>query len=112
MIQCDEKIQEDVRIQSREEMEAYMKEFTLKGFGGTDFRPAFAYVESLRKANAFHRLKGLLYFTDGRGIYPANMPSYDTAFVFLQEDYQDVDVPPWAMKLIIDREELEKDDEY
>lgn len=112
VIQCDEKIQEDVRIQSREEMEAYMKEFTLKGFGGTDFRPAFAYVESLRKANAFHKLKGLLYFTDGRGIYPANMPSYDTAFVFLQEDYQDVDVPPWAMKLIIDREELEKDDEY
>lgn len=33
-------------------------------------------------------------------------PPYDTAFVFMKEDYRDVDVPPWAMKLILEKEEL------
>lgn len=32
----------------------------------------------------FHRLKGLLYFTDGEGIYPVKRPVYDTAFVFVE----------------------------
>ena len=42
------------------------------------------------------------------GIYPAKMPPYETAFVFMKEDYQDIDVPPWAIKLILDSEDLEK----
>ena len=28
-------------------------------------------------------LKGLLYFTDGDGIFPRKKPAYETAFVFL-----------------------------
>ena len=47
------------------------------------------------------------YFTDGFGIYPAKMPPYETAFVFMKEDYQDIDVPPWAIRLILDEEDLE-----
>ena len=35
------------------------------------------------------------------------MPLYETAFVFLKEDFQDVDVPPWAIKLILEPEDLE-----
>ena len=35
-----------------------------------------------------------------------------TAFVFLKEDYRDVDVPPWAIKLILSREELEEREIY
>ena len=34
---------------------------------------------------------------------------YETAFVFLKEDYRDIDVPAWAMKLIIEPEELENE---
>ena len=40
------------------------------------------------------------------GIYPAKMPPYETAFVFMKEDYQDIDVPPWAIKLILGDEDL------
>ena len=40
-------------------------------------------------------------------IYPAKMPPYETAFVFMKEDYQDIDVPPWAIRLILDEEDLE-----
>ena len=51
------------------------------------------------------RLKGLLYFTDGYGIYPGQMPDYDTAFIFLNEDYDAPDVPPWAIRIVLDNDE-------
>ena len=82
-----------------------MEQFTVKGQGGTDFRPAFTYVEELLRRRAFTKLRGLLYFTDGYGMFPAKKPSYDTAFIFMKEDYKDVDVPPWAIKIILDAEE-------
>ncbi len=104
ILQCDERIQSDVKIEDRRQLKDYMEHLEIKGLGGTDFRPAFAYVEELIKKGAFQKLRGLLYFTDGYGIFPARMPAYDTAFVFLREDYRDVDVPPWAIKLILDEE--------
>lgn len=112
IIQCDEQIQQDVVITSREEMKEYMDHFTIVGQGGTDFRPVFAYVQELLARGEFTRLRGLLYFTDGYGIFPAKMPNYDTAFVFMKEDYRDMDVPPWAYKLIIDKQELEEEIHY
>ena len=54
-------------------------------------------------------LRGLLYFTDGYGTFPGKMPPYETAFIFMKDDYRDVDVPPWAIKLILDTETLEKE---
>lgn len=105
IIQCDEKIQDDRVITSREEMDAYMKDFTVIGQGGTDFRPAFEYVNQLIRQQRFHRLKGLVYFTDGQGIYPVKCPVYDTAFVFMEDQYSDISVPPWAIKLIIRKED-------
>lgn len=106
ILQCDEKIQSDVRIENREQLEHYMKQLKIKGRGGTDFRPVFGYINELLTQKAFHRLRGLLYFTDGYGKYPVKRPLYETAFIFMQDDYRDVDVPPWAMKLIITPEEL------
>lgn len=108
VIQCDDKVQSDVVITNRQELDEYMEHFEVKGFGGTDFRPVFGYVNQLLKAKAFHRLKGLIYFTDGYGTFPAKRPNYEVAFVFLKEDYRDVDVPVWAIKLIIEPEELEE----
>ena len=46
-----------------------------------------------------------MHFTDGYGMFPAKKPPYDTAFIFMKEDYKDVDVPPWAIKIILDAEE-------
>ncbi len=109
IIQCDEKIQSDVVVKNHEELCDYMQHFEIKGFGGTDFRPVFGYMNQLLRQKAFQRLKGLIYFTDGYGIFPAKRPLYETAFVFLKEDYTDIDVPAWAMKLIIEPEELENE---
>ncbi|MBR2528657.1 MAG: metallopeptidase [Blautia sp.] len=108
LIQCDDRVQKDTLITRLEELETYMESFEIVGLGGTDFRPAFAYVDRLQAEGSFHRLKGLLYFTDGYGIFPVRRPNYDTAFIFMKGDYRDVDVPPWAMKVILSPEELEE----
>lgn len=108
IIQCDDRVQEDVVIRNHGEMEDYLQHFTVKGFGGTDFRPAFLYVQELLAKKTFTKLRGLIYFTDGYGTFPMKKPPYDTAFVFMKEDYRDVDVPPWAIKLILEKEELEE----
>ena len=106
IIQCDEMIRSDETITSQDEMKAYMENFTISGLGGTDFRPAFEYVNGLMNQGKFKKLKGLLYFTDGKGIYPVRMPAYDTAFVFVEGQYEDVSVPAWAMKIILTEEEI------
>lgn len=106
-IQCDEKVHSDVKITSEKELKKYMDQFELYGEGGTDFRPAFAYVDELLGMGEFDDLKGLIYFTDGYGIYPSRMPPYKTAFVFLEEDYRDADVPAWAIRLVLREDELE-----
>lgn len=106
IIQCDEQVHSDCKITSEEDLKEYMEHMELYGQGGTDFRPAFEYVEQLVSEKEFHDLRGLIYFTDGYGIYPNRMPPFKTAFVFMQEDYTDVDVPVWAIKLILSEDEL------
>ena len=102
IIQCDDQIQTDQKITCEEELKSYMEKLELKGEGGTDFRPAFTYVDEMIRQHAFEHLRGMIYFTDGRGIYPAKRPVYETAFVFMEEEYEDVDVPPWAIKIILE----------
>ena len=104
IIQCDDQIQTDQKITCEEELKEYMDKLELKGEGGTDFRPAFSYVDELVRQHTFEHLRGMIYFTDGRGIYPAKRPVYETAFVFMEEDYEDVDVPPWAIKIILEED--------
>lgn len=106
IIQCDAKVQQDTKITSDEEFEEFMDNLQLFGFGGTDFRPVFYYVEELMEEGEFDNLKGLIYFTDGYGVFPEWRPKYDVAFVFLDENYNDKKVPSWAIKLVLQEEEL------
>ena len=106
IIQCDADIQEDKKITCTEEFDEYLQTMQLRGLGGTDFRPVFEYVEKLRKDKEFTNLKGLIYFTDGCGEFPTKKPDYDTAFVFVDDDYNDYGVPPWAIKLILQKDEI------
>ena len=101
----------EYEIPAMRQRPAYMERLELLGMGGTDFRPAFAYVDEMVRKRRFKKLRGLLYFTDGYGTFPVQMPLYDTAFVFMRDQYTDVDVPPWAMKVILDEEQLEPEAE-
>lgn len=107
IIQCDNEVQSDTKITCDEEFEDFLKKGRLRGFGGTDFRPAFAYVDSLLEQGEFENLKGMIYFTDGFGIYPEKMPDYNTIFVFLDEDDTRPQVPVWAIKAVLEPEQLE-----
>ncbi len=103
IVQCDARIQEATVIRSRTEIDRAVKNMTVKGLGGTDFRPVFAYADRMRKAGKINHLQGLLYFTDGRGIYPKKRPDYKTAFVFLRKELDAPEVPPWAYQVIWER---------
>ena len=104
VIQCDSFIQDVAHITSEQDWQDYLKNLAIHGRGGTDFRPVFEYVEELRAKKELKDLKGLLYFTDGDGIYPEIPTDYKTAFVFYKEKEQHQKVPAWAACLTLDTE--------
>lgn len=106
IIQCDADIQSDDVIHSKEEFEKFMSSIQLKGFGGTDFRPVFNYVDELIAKGEFSNLKGLIYFTDGYGTFPDKKPNYETAFVFVDDDYGQPKIPVWGIKLVLAKDEI------
>ena len=105
IIQCDNQVHSDTIIKEQRDIPKLLHNFELIGGGGTDFRPAFSYINKLLENREFQNLKGVLYFTDGKGIYPAKRPPYETAFLFLGEE-EHPDVPAWAMKLILHEEDF------
>lgn len=108
LIQSDSRVQSDLLIEDRRDIEAAMESFTVRGFGGTDFRPAFDHVAMLRARGELEHLRGLIYFTDGLGQFPEKPPDYDAAFVFVEEEGRETPpVPPWAMKVVLNERSLE-----
>lgn len=107
IVQCDSKVQSDMHITDMREVDRMMENFTVRGFGGTDFRPVFDYVEGMRKDGKLPDMKGLIYFTDGIGQFPEKAPDFDAAFVFMDDGEHAIpSIPPWAMKVVIDEESL------
>ena len=87
-----------------------MEHFQLTGQSATDFRPVFAHVDGLLQKGELRDLRGLLYFTDGLGIYPARRPDYDAAFVMLAHQGFPERVPPWGIRVLLDEDELDQED--
>ena len=106
IIQCDAEIQEHIKITTQEEFDEYLKTMKIHGLGGTDFRPVFEFTQKLIDEKEFTNLKGLIYFTDGYGDFPAKKPDFDAAFVFIDDEYNNPDVPPWAIKLVLQKNEI------
>ena len=108
IIQCDNEVRSDTKITNDDDFDKFMRYGKLTGFGATDFRPVFEYIERLRGQNEFEDLKGMIYFTDGYGIYPERMPDYKVIFAFLDEDENRSPVPAWSMKVVLESDELEE----
>lgn len=107
LIQSDSRVQSDLLIEDGCDLDALAEGFTVRGFGGTDFRPVFDHVSMLRERGELQNLRGLIYFTDGFGQFPERPPDYDAAFVFVAEEgEQTPPVPPWAMKVVLDEHAL------
>lgn len=105
IIQCDDMVRMDEEVHSLSEIESMLARFTMVGGGNTDFRPVFAYVDELIQEGKLKNMCGLLYFTDGKGIYPSKCPKYKSAFLYL-EDYDEARVPAWAITMKLEPEEL------
>ena len=105
LIQCDSAIQEHTVIHSVDEWKSNSGRIRILGRGGTDFTPVFSYVKKLQEKGELTHLKGLLYFTDGDGIYPSTPPPYETAFVFTDFSFLNYQVPAFITKLCLDTDQ-------
>ncbi|MBO4910756.1 MAG: hypothetical protein J5476_15895 [Lachnospiraceae bacterium] len=102
IIQCDSAVTDDTKITDRKMLKEIAGSLKVRGFGATDFRPVFEYVQGLTDKREFTKLKGLIYFTDGYGIYPESPPPYDCMFVFDHHDDMRPPVPAWALVSIFE----------
>lgn len=102
ILQCDSMIQQHQVIHSVEEWNRYIQEIKIEGRGGTDFNPVFSFTDKLIDKGAIKSLKGLLYFTDGDGVYPSRKPVYETAFVFSNRKFLDYRIPDWIVPLCLE----------
>ncbi len=100
ILQCDDQVRSDEKITNLEQLKHYMENLPLTGGSATDFRPVFEYVDKLVSAGEFKNLRGLLYFTDGMGIYPQKRPDYETAFILLEEPPLSIKIPSWAIRIM------------
>ena len=66
----------------------------------------FSYVDQLIANKEFVNLNGLIYFTDGWGSFPQKKPDYEVAFVFVNDRYEIPEVPPWVVKLVLEKEDI------
>lgn len=105
IIQCDDRVREDAIITSDDEFEKYINNMQILGLGQTDFRPVFAYIDDMLIERKVTNLAGLLYFTDGQGVFPEKKPPYDVAFIIHTDEVYPPEVPPWAMRLILEDNE-------
>ena len=112
VIECDCEVQRDTRLTTLAELSDWLRTMTLHGGGGTDFRPAFRYIDGLIESGEFAHLQGILYFTDGYGVFPDAPPAYRVIFAMLQYRYDDIDLPPWAEKLILEADKPKGDEAW
>ena len=100
IVECDAKIQEEMIITDPDELTALAGTIELKGGGGTDFRPVFRFIDDRKRKGFFRNLAGLIYFTDGFGVFPEEAPPYLTAAV-VPEDGLVIqrDIPNWVLEV-------------
>ena len=102
LLQCDAQVRRDDVITCVRDFERYIASLRLVGGGGTDFRPAFARLDRLIERGAFRRLGAAVFFSDGMGLFPPKPPDYDAIFVFFRGMYDDIDVPGWVHRLVLE----------
>ena len=103
IIECDDRVQEEIYLKSPEELKHFARGFKVRGGYGTDFRPVFKRIGELEKAGRLKNLKGMMYFTDGYGTFPAKKVPWDTAIVLFGDEAEEPDrLPDWAYKLYLD----------
>lgn len=93
----DVEINKTAVITSKADAENFLKDYSLMGLGGTDFRCVFEYADSFAEKSFGRKLKGLFFFSDAYGSFPDDKKPYPTTF-FVPDDGYDCSydfVPDW-----------------
>lgn len=106
ILQCDCEIQHIDIIRSRDALEKFADSLTLHGFGGTDFRPVFSYAENILQSANGKNFNGVIYFTDGDGIYPEKPPRFKSVFLINDNGFDKEKLPPWATPLYLETDNI------
>lgn len=99
IVQCDFMVEDYACITCERDWKDYQRNLKIHGLGDTDFCPVFAFAGEMSKKGEIRDLKGILYFTDGDGIFPNQAPPWPTAFVFLNDELEKHELPDWAIRL-------------
>lgn len=107
-LQCDTEIQKEVLLESADQLDGFLRDFTPQGFGGTDFCPVFERVAQRRAEGLMPRVRGLLYLSDGFGDFPREAPDYPVTFLLPkdEEGWFTPDIPPWVTALYLDKNDF------
>lgn len=107
ILQCDDQIRTTAHLKSKADIQAYIDHLSVQGRGETDFRPVFEHVDQLIESGTLSDMCGLLYFTDGDGIYPSYCPTYETAFIFPADSAPaPAAVPSWIIRVCLTDHDL------
>ena len=103
LIYCDTKVQGDPIVLTREDIRNGKLQIELKGYGGTDFRPAFQYVNE--HLDEIHP-EMVVYLTD---MYPNTWnlgpePPYSVFWAVLPQGTKSA-TPPWGVQIHIELED-------
>lgn len=96
LLQCDMAIQNEQRFRTAEEISAEGI-YKIFGCGGTSFVPVFERIEQIQRTEN-REPDGLIYFTDGYGMYPSENPGYPV--IFLEEEILK-HTPDWVQQIKI-----------
>ena len=75
-------------------------------------------LEQIKNGFPFLKLEGAAAIGKGimaptaQEVYPAHRPPFETAFLFLEDGTPPPEVPPWAMRLILQPEEFESIEQH
>lgn len=105
LMQCDTEIQHTDILESPQQVDDLFHNFTVRGFGGTDFRPVFERIGEMRADGSLPRIRGLLYLSDSYGVFPDHQPDYPTVFLIPEEDQNGYsDIPRWVTCLYFNQD--------
>ena len=97
----------DTVMRGKADLDLYLENLKAPDFGGADFRPVFEYVDNLIRNRAFTDFRGLIYFTDGFGIFPGKDPGFECIVAMIPGNFSLPEVPWWATPIILDEESLQ-----
>jgi len=99
LLQCDEAIQDEKRMQLEEFQETPVQ-VKVKGWGGTSFVPVFERIEELETEEV--KVDALIYLTDGFGECPLEKPAYPVYFVLPTRERNGSYLPDWIQKVCLE----------